>query len=213
MPAILDILLDDAFLPAAGDIAEIRIKQVVGGHRREARIDDAGFAFLHLIHGRLHIVVDAAPGNATQRRKRAGVGIEQHLVTLRRVGLNDERPTGTKLQVRSEYLPPHPANDQMLFAPVKLKGFAQLEMERYKGLADRRTPIGPPAPDEFGDPAVGAGESGGLQFAKQFQCCAPIPFRTASIRLQCLDQARRIRGNLDVRVLPFVLRLRPFRCP
>ncbi|GAB1369699.1 hypothetical protein MASR1M42_22510 [Azonexus hydrophilus] len=55
-----------------------------------------------------------------------GVRIEQHLVTLRRVGSNDERPTGTKLRAKrasSATL----ANDQMLFAPVKLKGFAQLE--------------------------------------------------------------------------------------
>ncbi len=36
LPAILDILLDDAFLPAAGDIAEVGIEQVVRGHRGKA---------------------------------------------------------------------------------------------------------------------------------------------------------------------------------
>ena len=101
----------------------------------------------------------------------------------------------------------------MLFAPVELEGFAQLEVERNEGFTDGCTAIGPPAPDELGDPAVGAGESGSLQFAKEFQRSAPIPFRATGIRFQCLDQARRIRRDLDVRVLPFVLRLRPFRCP
>jgi hypothetical protein len=73
--------------------------------------------------------------------------------------------------------------------------------------------IGPPAPDELGDPAVGAGKAGRLQFAEEFQRGAPIPFRTTGIGFQGLDELRRIRRNLGVRVLPFVLRLRAFRCP
>ena len=68
-PAILDVLLDDAFLPAAGDVAEVRIEQVVRGHRGKARIDDPGLALLDLVHRRLHVVVDAAPGNAAQGGK------------------------------------------------------------------------------------------------------------------------------------------------
>ena len=53
-PAILNVLLDNAFLPAGGDIAEVRIEQVVRGHGREARINDATLAFLYLVDGRLH---------------------------------------------------------------------------------------------------------------------------------------------------------------
>ena len=112
-----------------------------------------------------------------------------------------------------EDLAPDATNDQALFAPVELKGFAQFEVEWDESFADRCAAISPPAPDEFGDPTVGAGESGGLQFSEEFQRSAPVPFRTASVRLPCLDQARGIRRDLDVRVLPFVLRLRPFRCP
>ncbi len=44
---------------------------------RQEGIDDARFALLHLVDGRFHVVVDAAPGNPAQCRKRAGVGIEQ----------------------------------------------------------------------------------------------------------------------------------------
>ena len=212
-PTILDVLLDDAFLPAAGDIAEVRVEQVVGGHRREARIDDAGFALLHLVDRRLHVVVDAAPGNAAQGGKRAGVRIEQHFVALRWVGLNHESPTGAELQMRGKDLAPDAANDQVFFAPVKLEGFAQLEVERDIGFADCGTTISPPASDELGDPAVGAGETGRLQLTKEFQRGAPIPLWPTGIRFQCLDETRCIRRNLDVWVLPFVLRFRPFRCP
>ncbi len=115
--------------------------------------------------------------------------------------------------MRGENLAPDATNDQVLFAPVELEGFAQFEVERDEGLADRRAAVGPPAPDELGDPAVGARESGRLQFTKQLQRGAPIPLGAAGIRFQCLDEARRIRRYLDVRVLPFVLRLGPFRCP
>ena len=41
MPAILDILLDNAFLPAGSYIAEIWIKQVMCGHGKEARVHHA----------------------------------------------------------------------------------------------------------------------------------------------------------------------------
>ncbi|WP_217481578.1 hypothetical protein, partial [Burkholderia contaminans] len=36
----------------------------------------------NLVHGGLHVVVDAAPRHAAERGERAGVRIEQHLVTL-----------------------------------------------------------------------------------------------------------------------------------
>ena len=82
------------------------------------------------------------------------MGGEQHFVALRRVGLHDEGATGAELQVRSEYLAPDPADDQVFFAPVELEGFAQLEVQRDIGFAERRPALGAPAPDEFGDPAV-----------------------------------------------------------
>ena len=56
------------------------------------------------------------------------MGIEQHLVALRRVGLNDEGPAGTQLQVGHQHLAPDAADHQAFFAPVELEGFAQLEL-------------------------------------------------------------------------------------
>ena len=78
--------------------------------------------------------------------------------------------------MRRQDLAPDAADDQVLFAPVELEGFAQFELQRDIGFADRRAAVGPPAPDEFGDPAVVAGEAGCLQFAEQFQraCADPV---------------------------------------
>jgi hypothetical protein len=48
-------------------------------------VDVARFAAAHLVHGGLHVVVDAAPGHAGEYREGVVVGIEQHLVRLQRV--------------------------------------------------------------------------------------------------------------------------------
>ncbi len=58
-PAVLHVLLDDPLLPAAGDVAEVGLEQVVRAHDGEARIDDAALALEDLVHGGLHVVVDA----------------------------------------------------------------------------------------------------------------------------------------------------------
>jgi hypothetical protein len=141
------------------------------------------------------------------------VGIEQHFVALRRVGLNHKGSTGAELQMRGENLAPDTTYHQVLFAPVELEGFAQLEVERNEGFVDRCATIGTPTPDELGNAAVGACESGRLQFTKKFQRRAQIPLRATAICFQRLEESRRIGCDLDVRVLPFVLRLGTFRCP
>src|SRR5665647_1636761 len=91
---VLHILLDDALLPAGGDIAKVRVEQVMRRHGEEACIDDATITFGDFIYGSLHVVVDAAPGNAAQSRKSSGVCIEQHLVTLCGIGGKPECATG-----------------------------------------------------------------------------------------------------------------------
>ena len=82
---VLHVLLDHAFLPTAGDVAKVSVKQVVRAHHGKAGVDDAALALLDLVDGGLHVVVDAAPGNPAQGGKRARVRIEQHFVALRRI--------------------------------------------------------------------------------------------------------------------------------
>ena len=54
----------------------------------------------------------------------------------------------------------------MLFAPVELKGFSQLELERHVGIDDDCAAFDSPATDEFGDSAVVTGKAGCLDFSE-----------------------------------------------
>src|SRR5450755_2034819 len=57
---------DDALLPARGNVAEVRVEQVVRAHHGEARIDDSPFTLLDPVDGGLHVVVDAAARDAAK---------------------------------------------------------------------------------------------------------------------------------------------------
>ena len=211
-PAVLHVLLDDTLLPAAGDVAEVGVEQVVRGQRGKAGVHRPRFALVDLVHRGLHVVVDAAAGDAAQRGERPRVGVEQHLVALRRVGLHHECPARAQLQVRRQDLPPDPADHQPLFAPVELECFAQLESQRNVGFDLGLPTLRPPAPDELGDPAVVAAKARRLQLAEQLQRRAPVPRRASRIGFQRLGQLRRERRQLGVRRRsPPVLRLRPLR--
>ena len=55
VPCIADVLLNLAFLPACRWIAELRFKNIITGHRFEARIDVALFPTTDTIYGRLRV--------------------------------------------------------------------------------------------------------------------------------------------------------------
>jgi len=184
-------------------------EQVVRGHRRKACIDHPRLAFLHPVDGGLHVVVDPAPGHAAERGKRPRVRIEQHLVALRRIRLHDKGTAVAQLQVRHEHLAPHPADDQVLLAPVELMRLTRLELQWNEGLRDRFAAFGLPAPDELGDAAVIAVKPLRLQLRKQLQRRTPVPLRSPCISLKHLHQLRRVRRDLGVAHLSLVLRLNP----
>ena len=131
-PAVLHVLLDHAFLPAAGDVAEIGIEQVVAAHGSKAGVDHPAFAFLDLVDRCAHVVVNAPPGHSTQCREGSGMGVKQHFVPLAGVCHQPESPTGTQLQVGYLGLVVHPAHDDAFFTPIELEGLTQLETQRHK---------------------------------------------------------------------------------
>ncbi len=90
------------------------------------------------------------------------MSIEQHLVALRGVRLQDKGAAGTEFQVCRQNLAPHPANDQPLFAPVELEGFAQFESQRNVGFDQCLSSVLAPASNKLGDPTVIAAKTGGL---------------------------------------------------
>ena len=76
MTGILDVLLNLSFLPACGAIAEVRLEEIVAGHRLEAQIDAAFLAAANLVHGGAHIVVNTPPRNAAKGPEGVGVRVE-----------------------------------------------------------------------------------------------------------------------------------------
>ena len=157
-------------------------------------------------------IVDAAPGNATQGRKGSGVGIKQHFVALRGIGRYDEGSTGAEFEVRRQDLAPDAADQEMLFAPVELEGFAQLELERDIGVDRHGSAFNSPTPDKFGDAAVVPRKAGSLDFMEQFQRGTPISFRTVCVSFQGFDEVRGVGRNLGVVTRTPVTRLGAFRC-
>ena len=153
--AVLHVLLDHPLLPARGDVTEVGIEQVVRAHHREAGVDDPAFALLDLVDRRLHVVVDAAPGNAAQRREAARVGIEQHLVALAGIRHQPERAARAQLHVRHLRPVVDAAHHQPFLAPVKLERLAEFERQRDEG--GRRPRLArtlAPGTNEVGHPGI-----------------------------------------------------------
>ncbi|CZT26262.1 hypothetical protein PCPL58_p4001 (plasmid) [Pseudomonas cerasi] len=142
-PAVLHVLFDDAFLPARGHVAEVRIEQIVRAHHGKPGIDRAAFAFVNLVDSRFHVVVDAATWHATQRSKRTCMGIKQHLVALTGVRNQPERATCAQLHMGDLDTSKQATDQQAFFAPVKLKGLTEGKSQRYKS-AYRLALLAPP---------------------------------------------------------------------
>ena len=140
------------------------------------------------------------------------MGIKQHFVALRGIGRYHEGSTGAEFEVRRQDLAPEAADQEMLFAPVELEGFAQLEFERDIGVDCHGSAFDSPTPDKFGDSTVVSCKAGCLDLSKQFQRGTPIPFRTVCVGLQGFDELRGIRRNLGVVARAPVARLGAFCC-
>ena len=187
-PAVLNVLLDDAFLPSGSNIAEVGIEQVVRGHRRKALINDPRLALLDLVHRGLHVVVDATPCNAAQGGEGSRVGVEQHLMALHRVSLDDKHFAEAQFEVRCHDLAPDATDHQVFFAPVKLVCLTRFELQRDKGARYRVTITGMPATDIVRHCRVAASVSLRLDGVKERQSGAPIAARTVGIDFQRPDQ-------------------------
>src|SRR5471030_1281560 len=130
MAAILNVLLDLALLPTGRRVAELSIEQVMTDHRAEARVDISQLAAAHLIHGRLHVVVDTSARNAAPRHERVVVRVEQHLVRLQQVSAQEERSAMTELELRDLQLGALAVDDGPVLAPIELEGLARREGQR-----------------------------------------------------------------------------------
>ena len=172
----------------------VGVEQVVRTHHGEARVDDATLALLDLVHGGLHVVVDATPGDTAQGCKGARVGVEQHFVALAGVGHDPERTTGAELQMRYLHAPVDTADDQAFFAPVELKCFAQFKLQGYESVR-RLAFASAPVADEVGDTAIATRVTIGLDLCEQILGRAPVSFGAMAVGFECLFESGMKRGE------------------
>ena len=136
--SILDVLLDLPLLPARCWIAKLGLEQVVAGHCLEADVDIPLLAATDLVYGGPHIVIDAAPWNATEHAEGMVVGVEQHLVGLQEIGADDEGLGIAELGMRDLQLGAFIANDCPILGPVELEGFSRFKAQRNEGATSCR---------------------------------------------------------------------------
>lgn len=186
-PAVLHVLFDDAFLPARGHVAEVRIEQIVRAHHGKPGVDRAAFPFFDLVDSRFHFVVDAATWHATQRSKRTGMGIKKHLVGLAGVRNQPECATGAQLHVGDLDTSKQATDQRAFFAPVKLKGLTEGKSQRYKS-AYRLALLAPPRADKRRELAVTAVITLGLDLLEKCFGAPAVVFWPERIGLERLFQ-------------------------
>jgi hypothetical protein len=159
MTRILDVLLDLSLLPARCRIAELGFEEVVAGHGHEADVDVALLAASDLVDRGLHVVVDAAPGNAAEDPEGMIVGVEQHLVRLQEIGPHDEGPAVAQLVCATCSLVRSLPMIAQSSDQSNWKASPRFERQRHEGPAPCRLqlplPIGLPLPGKGRHPIVG----------------------------------------------------------
>jgi len=79
-----------------------------------------------LLHGSLHVVIDAAPRDAAEELESPHVGVENHLLGFSRVGDDKTHPAVAESDMR--HLDPswQSAKENVLMAPIELKRFSRV---------------------------------------------------------------------------------------
>ena len=134
-PCILNVLLHLALLPPRSRVAELRLEQVVAGHRGEPGVDLPGLARADPVDRGLHVVEDTASGHAAKDTERLSHGVEQHFVGLQQIGPNNERPAVRQLGMGHLQLGALAAQNGPVLTPVELEGLARSEHQGHEGAA------------------------------------------------------------------------------
>ncbi len=188
--SVLHVLLDYAFLPASSTVAEFVVKQIMPRHRFKPCVDTALLALAHLVHRRLHVVVNPPFGDTSKHGKTTSVGVKQHFVCLRKVGHQQERSAGRQFDVCHLQSASQPTNKGVFTTPIKLKGFAQVKLQRHKPRAFWRVAL--LKLPEFGKSIHRAGTTAvahGTQSLKQRLHPAALAFVAVTI---CLEPGHKL---------------------
>ena len=176
------VFLNDALLPTAGNIAEFRLEQVMPAHGFKAAVDLALLTRQHLVHRRLHVVVDATLRNTAKGSERTGVGIKQHLVALARIRHQPEGTTGAQLGVRQLHPPAQATDEGVLGAPVKLEGLTMRKPQgNERAFGGGQSFTGFPIPRECTHATVTSGVAQRAQRQPHLSFCASLAFVTPAV--------------------------------
>ena len=101
-------------------------------HGQEAGVDLALLADANAINSGAHIVVNSSTRHAAQDPEGVMMGIEQHLVALKRVSPDGEGPAMRQFHMRDLELGSLAAEHRPVLTPIELKGFTGLKDQRNK---------------------------------------------------------------------------------
>ena len=108
------------------------------------------------------------------------MGIKQHLMALAGVGRQPEGATGAQLHVGYLHAVIDAAHHHAFLAPVKLEGFAQVELQWHEGF-DVFAGVSAPGTDKVRHSAIAANVAAGPDLQKQRPCAAPVLFVSTGI--------------------------------
>lgn len=131
---ILHHLLDLTFFPARSGIAEIGFKQIVIDYRLKSAVNGALLTAANFIDGRFHVDVNSALRYAAKHTEGVVVCIEQHLMSLGKVGAQKECKTTTELEICHLQLDLGAGNYGPAVTAIKLKCLAGCKAQRDIGV-------------------------------------------------------------------------------
>nr|WP_043634840.1 hypothetical protein [Desulfovibrio sp. TomC] len=146
-PDQADLPFHLAFLPAGGWRAGHRLEQVVGTELFKALVEVPILADEDLLHGSLHVVVDAAPRDAAEELESPHVGVENHLLGFSRVGDDKTQPAVAEPDMRHLHPRRQSAEQDVLMAPIELKRFSRRENQGNESLVRQKLLFTSPCPD------------------------------------------------------------------
>ena len=194
---VADLVLHLPLLPAGGRRAGDRLEQVVVGERQEPAVEASLLAREDHRDERFGVVVDHPPRHATEEGEGAVMGIEHHLLRLPRVGREEALTAGGAAKVRQLDALHHPAELDLLMAPVELCRVARWEHQRNEGLRAGAAPARVlPGFHSALHAVVGPCVAGRLQILEQPPGGAPLTLRALGVLFEPALEPLRVGPQL-----------------
>ena len=158
MAGVAHILLNLTFLPPCRGIAELRVKDIMAGHRKEPCVYIALLSDANPVDGCRHVVIDATPRNTLKHPKAMPVGIEQHLMRLQPIGPDQKCAAVGQLDMGDLKLETLAPDIGPVLAPIELERLAWLKDQRHENTTVSRMlstlSFAPPVPHEGRDTLI-----------------------------------------------------------